>query len=290
MRPFSVTYLKLAVITLSCTLSFYSSAQTNTISQTITLDKTTQIYGSLTQGGLIRGKTLPNSRIMLEGNSVRITPNGEFVFGFGRDEKKAIELTIKLPSGKVLTKTLNVAPRDYKLQKVNGVPQKTVSPPKKALKRIKKETLLVKEARKTYSDATDFLGPFQWPLIGPITGVYGSQRIYNGVPKRPHYGLDIAAPVDTLVRAPTNATVTLAHQNMYYSGGTLIMDHGYGVSSTFIHLNEVLVSVGDKIKQGDVVAKVGSKGRSTGPHLDWRINWYGVRLDPALIMPAMPAE
>lgn len=290
MRQLNLTYLKLLTFTLICTLSFHSTAQTSTLGETFNLGSSTQISGKFTQGGLIRGKTQPNSKITLQGKPVRITPNGEFVFGFGRDQKKSIELTIELQSGEMLAKTLAISPRDYKLQKVNGVPQKTVTPPKKALDRIKKESLLVKEARKTNSDATDFLGPFHWPLIGPITGVYGSQRIYNGIPKRPHFGLDIAAPVNTLVRAPTDATVTLAHQDMYYSGGTLIMDHGYGVSSTFIHLNEVLVKAGDKIKQGDIVAKVGSKGRSTGPHLDWRINWYSVRLDPALIMPDMPPQ
>ena len=266
-----------------------STLPASAFSETITLNPHTQLQGEFTQGGLIRGKTLADSRITLDDKVIRTTPDGHFAFGFGRDASLTSTITITPPSGKMLSRTLKIQPRDYKLQKVNGVPQKTVTPPKSVLGRIKKETQLVKTARKTNSDATDFLSTFQWPLIGPITGVYGSQRVYNGTPKRPHYGLDIAAPVGTVVRAPTDVTVTLAHQNMYYSGGTLIMDHGYGISSTFIHLDEVLVKVGDKIKKGDVVAKVGSKGRSTGPHLDWRINWFGVRLDPALIMPAMPA-
>ncbi|OUS05944.1 peptidase [Gammaproteobacteria bacterium 42_54_T18] len=256
--------------------------------ETITLNANTQLRGEFTQGGLIRGKTLANSQVTLDGKTIRTTPNGQFAFGFGRNTARTSKIAITPPSGKMLSHTLKVHPRNYKLQKIDGVPQKTVTPPKSVLGRIKKETQLVKAARKTDSNATDFLSTFQWPLIGPITGVYGSQRIYNGTPKRPHYGLDIAAPVGTEVRAPTDVTITLAHQNMYYSGGTLIMDHGYGISSTFIHLDEVLVKVGDKIKQGDIVAKVGSKGRSTGPHLDWRINWFGVRLDPALIMPDMP--
>ena len=265
-----------------------SSLSTTVFSETITLNPNTQLQGEFIQGGLIRGKTLANNQIILDGKTIRTTPGGQFAFGFGRDATKTSTISIIAPSGQKLSHTLKVQSRDYKLQKVNGVPQKTVTPPKSVLGRIKKETQLVKAARKTDSNATDFLSTFQWPLIGPITGVYGSQRVYNGTPKRPHYGLDIAAPVGTTVRAPTDVTVTLAHQNMYYSGGTLIMDHGYGISSTFIHLDEVLVKVGDKIKKGDIVAKVGSKGRSTGPHLDWRINWFGVRLDPALIMPDMP--
>ena len=270
-------------------IAVLSTLPVSTFGETITLNTNTQLQGEFTQGGLIRGKTLANSHISLNDKTVRTTPDGQFAFGFGRDAAKTSTLVITLPHGEKLTHTLKVQPRDYKLQEINGVPQKTVTPPKSALGRIKKETQLVKIARKTDSNATDFLSTFQWPLTGPITGVYGSQRIYNGTPKRPHYGLDIAAPVGTVVRAPTDVTVTLAHQNMYYSGGTLIMDHGYGISSTFIHLDEVLVKVGDKIKKGDIVAKVGSKGRSTGPHLDWRINWFGVRLDPALIMPDMPS-
>ena len=281
--PLNKTLVKQLLIAVLSTLSAPA------FSETITLNPHTQLQGEFTQGGLIRGKTLANSHIALDDKVIRATPDGHFAFGFGRDASLTSTITITPPSGKASSRTLKIQPRDYKLQKVNGVPQKTVTPPKSVLGRIKKETRLVKTARKTDSDATDFLSTFQWPLIGPITGVYGSQRVYNGTPKRPHYGLDIAAPVGTVVRAPTDVTVTLAHQNMYYSGGTLIMDHGYGISSTFIHLDEVLVKVGDKIKKGDVVAKVGSKGRSTGPHLDWRINWFGVRLDPALIMPAMPA-
>ena len=262
----------------------------SSLAQTITLGKDTQLSGEFTQGGLIRGQTLPNSMLELDGKPIRTTSNGKFAFGFGRDATTNHTFKITHTSGVELTQTLTITPRKYSLQRIDGVPQKTVTPPKSVLQRIRKETLLVKTARKTDSDAMNFLDSFQWPLIGPIIGVYGSQRIYNGTPKRPHFGLDIAAPIDTLVVAPTDVTVTLAHQNMYYSGGTLIMDHGYGISSTFIHLNEVLVNVGDKIKKGEVVAKVGSKGRSTGPHLDWRLNWYDIRLDPALLMGTMPKE
>ena len=134
----------------------------------------------------------------------------------------------------------------------------------------------------------DFAGEFQWPLIGPITGVFGSQRVYNGVPKRPHYGVDVAAPVGTPVSTPAPGTVTLAHADMFYSGGTLIIDHGYGVSSTLMHLSKVLVAVGDEVVPGDIVAEVGAAGRATGPHLDWRMNWLNVRIDPQLLVSPMP--
>ncbi|OUS29489.1 peptidase [Gammaproteobacteria bacterium 45_16_T64] len=270
--------------TLLITLWFISS---QSYADTLIITDDTSLTGSFTQGGLITGYTSPLNTISFNGEVLRTTPKGHFVFGFGRDAEATHTLSVTTPGGSNVEKIIQVSPRVYALQKVNGVPQKTVTPPKKAQQRIQKETALVKSARRTQSNATSFLEPFSWPLKGPITGVYGSQRVYNGTPKRPHFGLDIAAPVGTLVKAPADATVTLAHQNMYYSGGTLIMDHGYGISSTFIHLDEVLVNVGDKIKRGDNVAKVGSKGRSTGPHLDWRINWFHVRLDPALVVPPM---
>lgn len=249
---------------------------------------TTTLNGSFSQGGMVFGKTDPQNKVFLNNKDVRITPNGDFVFGFGRDAKDKSKLTIRQPNGQVLEKFFSVKKRDYNIQRVEGVPKRTVYPSKESLVRIKKETAQVKQARTTDSNLQHFLQTFQWPLIGNLTGFYGSQRFYNGEPGRPHYGIDIAAPTGTLVYAPVDATITLAHKDMFYSGGTLIMDHGYGISSTFIHLSELLVKVGDKVKQGDPVAKVGAGGRATGPHLDWRINWFKVRLDPQLLVPPMP--
>lgn len=247
-----------------------------------------KLSGNLIQGGIMFGETDPSNTVELDGKKVRLTPDGKFVLGFGRDASPTSTITITNANGDTAKQTLPIKQRKYNIQKVEGVPKRTVSPSKESLARIKEETALIKQARATNSDKEYFLNSFQWPLIGPLTGFYGSQRYYNGVPKRPHYGLDIAAPKGTLVYAPTDAVVTLAHQDMFYSGGTLIMDHGYGVSSTFIHLSEVLVKVGDEVKQGDPVGRVGAGGRATGPHLDWRINWFGVRLDPQLILPEMP--
>lgn len=250
--------------------------------------KNTLLTGQFKQGGMIFGKTEQGATVSLNGSAIRVTPQGSFVLGFGRDAKAKQLLEITFNSGEKVTRELAVAARSYNIQKIEGVPQRTVTPSKESLARIKKETALVKKARATNSDFEYFLQSFQWPLIGPLTGFYGSQRVYNGVPKRPHYGLDIAAPKGTIVYAPADAVVTLAHPDMFYSGGTLIMDHGYGISSTFIHLSEVLVKAGESVKQGDPVGKVGAGGRATGPHLDWRINWYNVRLDPQLLMPPMP--
>ncbi|MDX1693921.1 MAG: M23 family metallopeptidase [Ketobacteraceae bacterium] len=254
--------------------------------RTLQLGNTT-LSGKFVQGGMLLGKTVPGAAVSVDGKPLRITPEGDFVFGFGRDAPATATLEVKEPGRKPIKETLRVAQRKYNIQKVEGVPQRTVTPSKESLARIRKETAQVKQARATDSDLTYFLQRFQWPLIGPLTGFYGSQRYYNGEPRRPHYGLDIAAPEGTLVYAPADGVVTLAHPDMFYSGGTLIMDHGYGISSTFIHLSEVLVKKGDKVSQGDPVARVGAGGRATGPHLDWRINWYDVRLDPQLIMPPM---
>ena len=129
---------------------------------------------------------------------------------------------------------------------------------------------------------------FQWPTEGIITGVYGSRRFYNGKAGRPHYGIDIAAPQGSHVVAPASGTITLVHDNMYFSGGTIIMDHGHGISSTFIHLHKSHVKVGDKVEQGQLLAEIGSTGRSTGPHLDWRMNWFDQRLDPQLLVDGLP--
>jgi murein DD-endopeptidase MepM/ murein hydrolase activator NlpD len=247
----------------------------------------TTITGKFIQGGLLLGQTAPGTTVLLNGKPVRVTANGDFVFGFGRDAETRATLTIKAPGKEPVEKNLQIAKRQYNIQRVEGVPQRTVTPSEESLARIRKESALVRQARTTDSDLDYFLQTFKWPLIGPLTGFYGSQRFYNGEPRRPHYGLDIAAPMGTPVIAPADGIVTLAHPDMFYSGGTLIMDHGHGISSTFIHLSEVVVKEGDRIKQGDVIAKVGASGRSTGPHLDWRINWYHVRLDPQLIMPPM---
>lgn len=242
------------------------------------------IKGELTQGSAIRGILPVDASLKLNGLTVNATSDGGFFIGFGRDAALEQTLTLIDPKGKISTATLALSEREYKIQKVNGVPSQTVSPSQKHLKRIRSETAQVKAARAKISQHTAFLEDFIVPMKGPITGVYGSQRIYNGVPKRPHYGVDYAGPVGTLVSAPASGLVTLAHNNMFYSGGTLIVDHGYGVSSSFLHLSEILVEEGDYVKQGDPIAKVGKGGRATGPHLDWRMNWYDVRIDPLKVL------
>ncbi len=239
--------------------------------------------GEFKQGGLIIGQTLPGTSVWFNDQPILITRGGEFVFGFGRDAPLSHKLELAFGSKRIML-PIAIDKREYRIQRVDGVPQRTVDPPApEVLKRIRAETALVKNARKRKELLGFFKETFEWPVVGRISGVYGSQRYYNGEPRRPHYGIDIAAPAGTKVLAPNSGIVTLVHADMYYSGGTLIVDHGYGVSSTFLHLKSSLVKEGDRVKKGQPIALVGSSGRSTGPHLDWRINWFGTRIDPQLV-------
>lgn len=247
-----------------------------------------ELRGQVEQGALLIGKVAPGTRVQLDGRTVRTTAAGVFAIGFDRDAKPEARLQLTAADGRQREEVLRVRQRSYAIQSVTGVPQSTVEPPPGQLERIRREQKLVEQARATNSDREDFAAGFEWPLQGPISGVYGSQRIYNGKPGRPHFGVDVAAAVGTKVRAPAAAVVTLAEPDLFFSGGTLIMDHGYGVSSTFMHLSRVLVKNGEQVQAGQVVAEVGATGRASGPHLDWRINWFDVRLDPQTVVLPMP--
>ena len=247
-----------------------------------------ELRGEWQQGAVIIGRVDPGVSVEYKGKLLRLSPNGEFVIGLGRDAgAKAIVATID-KDGIRKRHTFAVKPRTYNIQRVTGVPQKTVEPDPEQVERARREAQMAAEARKQDLPLSFFAKPFQWPLTGRISGVYGSQRVYNGVPGSPHYGVDIARPTGTLVIAPAGGKVTLVHPDMFYSGGTLIIDHGHGLSSTFIHLSEILVKKGDDITQGQPIAKVGQTGRSTGPHLDWRMNWFEERVDPQLLVGPMP--
>jgi len=246
------------------------------------------IEGKWEQGHLLIGKVEPGEGVRFARRKVRVDDDGIFVIGLGRDADPQATLIVISQSGESTTHTFEVAQRQYNIQRIEGVPQRTVTPPEEDLERIRRESAMTRKARTNDLARRDFLQEFQWPLTGPVTGVYGSQRVYNGEPGRPHFGVDVAAPTGTKVVAPANGIVTLAYGDMFYSGGTLIIDHGHGVSSTFIHLSKILVEDGQEIKQGDLIAEVGATGRATGPHLDWRINWFGQPLDPVFLVPEMP--
>lgn len=241
-----------------------------------------ELKGKRTQGALLLGKTAPTAQVTLNGEAVEVTPDGHFVIGFPRKAELEQQLTISLGE-QSRSETLSLTQRDYKIDRVEGVPQRTVTPDPEQVKRTRKEAAKVWKARTTDSQRTDFLTPVKRPANGRISGVYGSQRFFNGEPRNPHYGEDVAVPTGTPVKAPWSGVVTLAEPDLFYSGGTIIIDHGYKVNTTYLHLSSVDVKVGDVIQQGDVIGKVGATGRATGPHLDWRVNWGNERLDPALL-------
>lgn len=247
-----------------------------------------ETHGQWQQGAIILGRVTDGTKVEFLGRKVRVTDKGQFVIGLGRDaDAQAVLITIDA-QGNRQEHNFAVAPREYNIQRVTGVPQRTVTPSPEQVERSRREAQLATDARKVDLPTVDFTQKFQWPLLGRISGVYGSQRFYNGEPNSPHYGVDIVAPVGAEVRAPAGGTVTLAHPDMFFSGGTLIVDHGHGLSSTFIHLHKILVKKGDRVEQGQVIAQVGATGRATGPHLDWRMNWFEQRVDPALIVGPMP--
>lgn len=270
----------LACILILLNISTLSSAQETKAS----LHKLLNLSGELTQGSAIIGKAPQGAKLSLNSKDIMLTPEGEFFIGFGRDAKLTQNLTLVLSSGEQLSEQLTLVKRTYRIQKIEGVPQKTVSPSTQYRERIQTENAQVYKARATISTQHAFLEKFIAPMKSPITGVYGSQRVYNGTPKRPHFGVDYAGPIGAPVYAPASGIVTLAHPDMFYSGGTLIIDHGYGVSSSFLHLSEIVVKSGQLVKQGDLIAKVGKGGRATGPHLDWRMNWFDVRIDPLKVI------
>ena len=244
---------------------------------------TIEFQGKFLQGHYILGKTNPKARIFVGKKEVKVSKDGDFVFGIDRDQKYDLTFT-EIVEGRKTTITKKVLKRKYNIQRIDGLAESKVTPPESVYKRIKKENNAIGEARAINSNLQFFKEKFIMPVEGIISGVYGSQRILNGKPRWPHYGIDIAAKQGTMIKSTASGTVTMAEDDLYYTGGTVIMDHGHGISSIYSHLENVLVSVGDQINQGDIIGTVGSTGRSTGPHLDFRINWFQTRLDPMSVL------
>tara|TARA_B100000579_G_scaffold163641_1_gene132868 strand:- start:41 stop:826 length:786 start_codon:yes stop_codon:yes gene_type:complete len=236
--------------------------------------------GKFIQGSFILGKTDPGSEVYIDKKKVKVTPDGYFAFGLGRDRKNDVVITIN--KEKIIKKVFK---REYKIQRIDGLEEKKVTPPEEVYERIKRENKWIGVARAIDSDLTFFKNKFINPLENAIvTGVYGSQRILNGKPKWPHYGIDFAAKEGTEIKAMLDGVVTLAEPDLFYTGGTLIFDHGHGISTLYMHMKTLMVKKGQKVKQGDVIGTVGSTGRSTGAHLDVRLNWFQTRLDPATVL------
>ena len=243
-----------------------------------------EFKGKFLQGHFIIGITNPEAKIIVDKKEVRVSKDGYFVFGIDRDRKFDVTIT-KIIEGKKEKIIKKVLKRKYNIQRIDGLEESKVTPPESVYKRIKDENNRIGEARAINSDLPFFKNQFIMPVKGIISGVYGSQRILNGKPRWPHYGIDIAAKQGTEIKSSGTGVVTMAEEDLYYTGGTVIMDHGHGISTIYSHLETVIVSVGDKINQGDLIGTVGSTGRSTGPHLDFRINWFQTRLDPMSVLP-----
>jgi len=235
------------------------------------------------QGQLVTGRTAPGSEVTVGERQARVGADGRFVFGIERDAPDSLTIVIRHPDGKTEEHRLAVTQRQYKIERVDGLPQHTVTPDPELAKRIAEEQARVAEARTRDDDRDDYAHGFERPAQGRISGVYGSQRIDNGVPKSPHYGLDIAVPTGTPVKAPADGIVSFAANDLVLTGGTVLIDHGHGLTSSFLHLSRIDVKVGDRIKQGAVFAAAGATGRASGPHVHWGFNWFDVRLDPALL-------
>ena len=240
--------------------------------------------GSVPQGSMVLGKVPPGSRVEYAGRTLRSTGYGTVVFGIGRDEAGPVRVEVVRPDGSRASADIAVTARDWPLQRVDGVPPKTVDPPPALAERIRREQAQVTAARARDDDRVDFAQRFAWPVQGRISGRFGNQRVYNGKPGSPHSGMDIAAPAGTPVKAPAAGVVTFAGPDLYLTGGTVLLDHGFGISSNFLHLSRIDVKLGERIEQGRVLGAVGATGRATGPHLHWGMNWFDVRIDPLLVL------
>lgn len=246
-----------------------------------------ELKGEPVQGGMLIGYTRPGAQVRFDGHDVSVAADGEFVIGFGRDAGERMVLEIRFPDASVLRRRLTIRQRRYRIQQIDGLPTGEVTPSKANLARIRREAAKIRVARSENSPRTDFDGAWDWPVVGVITGIYGSQRILNGKPRSPHTGVDIAAPAGTPVCAPIDGVVRFAAPKLFLSGGTVILDHGHGISTTYIHLRRITVRVGQVVRKGQSLGELGATGRATGPNLHWGVNWFARRLDPGLLVPAM---
>ena len=249
---------------------------------------TLELDGPLIQGGLVKGKTVPGARVRFNDRVVRVSGIGTFLIGFGRDAPPDAILEIDFPDGGRERRPLLVTQRDYPVQRIDGLPQDQVTPGAATLARIRAERALISAVRRWDSGTAYFESDFSWPLSGAITGVFGTARILNGEPRQAHNGIDIAAPAGTVIAAAGAGIVALAHDGMFLTGKTVMIDHGHGLTSIYVHMSEIEVADGDLVKREQPIGKVGATGRATGAHLHWGVSLFGVALDPELVAGPIP--
>lgn len=247
------------------------------------------LQGSFTQGGLVEGRVPQGASVALDGVPVRLGEGGVFLLGFDRDAKPDATLEIHYADGSSMRRLLAIEQRHYEVQRINGLPARTVTPDAEGLRRIAADRARIAAARDIESPVLWFRGGFAWPAIGPVSGTYGTRRILNGEPRQPHFGVDVAAPIGTPVGAAGDGIVSLAESDMMLTGKTIVIDHGLGLSTVYAHLHDVAVRPGDRVETGQLIGHVGATGRVSGPHLHWGANLFQIPLDPALLVGAMPA-
>jgi len=246
------------------------------------------LEGPAEQGGLVVGHAAPGDRLYLDGTEVPADAAGRFVLGFGRNAAAKAELKSVSGDGTRSVMTIAVAPRDWPVQRIDGLPQDKVTPPPALMARIKADLQATEAARKSRRPAADFLSGFAFPVEGVVSGVFGSQRVLNGIPKAPHSGLDIAAATGTPVKSAADGVVSLVHPDMFYTGRTVMIDHGLGLQTVYAHLSRIDVKPGQRVKRGQEIGAVGASGRATGPHLHWGASWLDRRLDPVRLPAVLP--
>lgn len=278
----------------TCFATFVAAQNNIHTGQEASLSYGLDLEGNFQQGGLLWGRVSEGEAIFYKGKPLFLDAEHRFIIGLDRDADTSLELQVVNQQGSKRQHVYQIEKRQYDIQHIEGVAKKYVAPDPKQVSRSRKEGAKVRMARSQIREQSQFFTGFQWPVNGPITGVFGSQRVYNGEPRRPHYGVDVARPVGTPVGAPAAGVITLAEPDLFFSGGTLIIDHGHGLSSTFLHLSRILVPVGQVVQQGQYVGEIGATGRVTGAHLDWRMNWNAmgnnVRIDPQLLVPEMSSR
>ena len=272
---------------LACVLAACASApraQPQRIGDNVAPARATILPERASQGALVIGSTHPAATVTIAGRNVRVAADGSFVFGISRDASGEVLVAVKQPGTGVIEHRIAVTPRDWPIERIDGVPPKTVNPPPAIAARIAREQAQVAAARERDDAREDYGQAFIWPVHGRISGRFGNARVYNGQPGAGHSGMDIAVPEGTLVKAPAAGVITFAGPDLYLTGGTVLLDHGHGVSSNFLHLSRIDVKVGERVEPGQVIGAVGATGRATGPHLHWGMNWFDVRVDPQLVL------